>query len=171
MNILEEANKIVNVRSEEKERMYGDFEQGMTKAAKLASIMTNKNINTNDMYLCMVALKLSRQSYNHKEDNLLDAVAYLGSLNNYLSKQEEVKEFSNLDMAKITLDFYKQKYSETDTVLTIYPESSPWLEALPGLWSHHIEDTTTLLISINNKDISNQDLEGILRAHSLVKDL
>ena len=30
----------------------------------------------------MVALKLSRESYNHKEDNLLDAVAYLGALNN-----------------------------------------------------------------------------------------
>jgi superfamily I DNA and/or RNA helicase len=87
MNILKEANRIVNKRSEEKERMYGDFEEGMTKAAKLASIMTNKDISTNDMYLCMVALKLSRQSYNHKEDNLLDAVAYLGSLNNHLSKK------------------------------------------------------------------------------------
>ena len=35
----------------------------------------------------MVALKLSRESYNHKEDNLLDAVAYLGSYNNYLNNK------------------------------------------------------------------------------------
>ena len=83
MNILEEANKIINVRSEEKERMYGDFEKGMAKAAAIASAATGKDISTPDMYMCMVALKLSREGYNHKEDNLLDAVAYLGSLNNY----------------------------------------------------------------------------------------
>lgn len=83
MNILEKANEIVNLRSEEKERMYGNFEQGMSKAARIATELTNKEITTSDMYMCMVALKLSRQSFNHKEDNLLDAIAYLGSLNNY----------------------------------------------------------------------------------------
>ena len=31
----------------------------------------------------MIALKLSRQAYNHKEDNLLDCVAYMASLNDY----------------------------------------------------------------------------------------
>lgn len=88
MNILKKANEIVNLSSEEKERQYGPFEEGMTKAAKLASIMSNKNITTIDMYNCMVALKLSRQSYNHKEDNLLDAVAYIGSMNNYINNNE-----------------------------------------------------------------------------------
>jgi hypothetical protein len=88
MNILEKANEIVNLRSEEKERQYGPFEEGMSKAAELASIITGKEISTKDMYLCMVALKLSRESYSHKEDNLLDAVAYLGSLNNVLNKNK-----------------------------------------------------------------------------------
>ena len=83
MNILEEANNIVNKRSEEKERMYGPFNEGMERAAKLASILTNKEIEAKDMYLFMVALKLSRESYNHKEDNLLDCVAYLAALNNH----------------------------------------------------------------------------------------
>lgn len=87
MNILEKANEIVNTRSEEKERMYGPFEEGMEKAAKIASLMTSKEITTNDMYICMVALKMSRQSYSNKEDNLLDAVAYLGSLNNFLNNK------------------------------------------------------------------------------------
>jgi hypothetical protein len=31
-----------------------------------------------------IALKLARESWSHKQDNLLDAVAYLGGLNNYL---------------------------------------------------------------------------------------
>lgn len=83
MNILKEADKIINDRSEEKERMYGPFSEGMVRAAKIATATTGKDINARDMFLCMVALKLSRESYNHKEDNLLDAVAYLGALNNY----------------------------------------------------------------------------------------
>jgi hypothetical protein len=87
MNILKEANNIINERSEEKERMYGPFEEGMERAAMIASGCTGKHITAQDMYICMVALKLSRQSYNHKEDNLLDAVAYLGSLNNYNNKK------------------------------------------------------------------------------------
>tara|TARA_R110000787_G_scaffold27873_2_gene76620 strand:- start:1262 stop:1648 length:387 start_codon:yes stop_codon:yes gene_type:complete len=83
MNILEKANEIINKRSEEKERMYGPFSLGMERAAKIASGCTGKDITASDMYMCMIALKLSRESYNHKEDNLLDAVAYLGALNNY----------------------------------------------------------------------------------------
>lgn len=87
MNILKEADQIVNQRSEEKERMYGPFSEGMEKAAKLASIMANKELSAEDMYICMIALKLSRESYNHKEDNLLDCVAYIGALNNYLESK------------------------------------------------------------------------------------
>jgi DNA-binding protein H-NS len=86
MNILEEANKIVNERSEEKERQYGPFSEGMERAAKILEGMTGQPISAEFMYKSLVALKLSRESYNHKEDNLLDAVAYLGALNNYINK-------------------------------------------------------------------------------------
>jgi hypothetical protein len=85
MNILEKANEIVNLRKEEKERQYGPFEKGMEKASKIASECIGKDITTKDMYLILVALKLSRESYNHKEDNLLDAIAYIASMNNYLN--------------------------------------------------------------------------------------
>jgi len=87
MNILKKANEIINERSEEKERMYGPFQEGMERTAMIARGCTGKDITARDVYLILVALKLSRQSYSHKEDNLLDAVAYLGSLNNYLNKQ------------------------------------------------------------------------------------
>jgi hypothetical protein len=87
MNILEKANEIVNLRSEEKERMYGPFEEGMERAALILSGMLGYEVQGDVMYKAMIALKLSRQSYNHKEDNLLDAVAYLGSLNNYINNK------------------------------------------------------------------------------------
>ena len=83
MNILKKANEIVNERSEEKQRQYGDFIQCMKKTARIATEMSSKDITTEDAYNVLIALKLARQSNFHKEDNLLDAVAYIGSLNNY----------------------------------------------------------------------------------------
>lgn len=87
MNILEKANNIVNLRSEEKERMYGDFIESMKKTARIASEFSNKEITVTDTYNVLIALKFSRQSHCHKEDNLLDAVAYIGSLNNLLEDE------------------------------------------------------------------------------------
>lgn len=94
MNILVEANKIVNERSEEKERMYGPFSEGMERAAMIMKGMTGKDYTAEDMYAALVALKLSRHSYNYKEDNLLDAVAYLGALNNYIQDKNNIDDNS-----------------------------------------------------------------------------
>ena len=87
MNILEQANKIVNERFEEKERSYGPFSQGMERAADILSGMTGQKFDAIFMYKAMIALKLSRESYCHKEDNLLDATAYIGALNNYYQEK------------------------------------------------------------------------------------
>lgn len=89
MNILEKADEIVNKRSEEKERQYGSFSEGMEKMAAIFNALTNNryNIKPEDMYLVMVALKLSRESHCHREDNLLDCVAYIGALNNYINEK------------------------------------------------------------------------------------
>jgi hypothetical protein len=85
-NILRMADKIVNERNEEKERQYGNFEEGLRRAAAIASNMSGKNFKGSDIYIALIALKFSRHSYNYKQDNLLDAVAYIGSLNNYIQK-------------------------------------------------------------------------------------
>ena len=84
-NILEQANNIINNRSEEKERRYGPMGEGFERAALIASGMSGKEWNAHDMFIAMVALKFSRQSYNFKEDNLLDAVAYIGAWQNYIN--------------------------------------------------------------------------------------
>jgi len=85
-NILEQADQIINHRSEEKDRQYGPFEEGMRRAAMICSGMTGKQFTGADMYAALVALKLSRHSYSYKKDNLLDAVAYIGGLDNYIQK-------------------------------------------------------------------------------------
>lgn len=90
MNILKKADEIVNHRSEEKERMYGPFSESMQRAAAIYNAASPKDeqISVQGMYRAMVALKLSREAFSHKEDNLLDAAAYLGALNNYIEETE-----------------------------------------------------------------------------------
>ena len=90
-NILKEANQIINERSEEKERQYGPFSEGMKRAAMIASGMSGKEWTAHDMYIAMIALKFSRQSYNFKEDNLLDAAAYIGAWQNFIDEEKEKK--------------------------------------------------------------------------------
>lgn len=89
-NILKRANEIVNERSEEKERQYGPFSESMQRAAALYNLMSpdNQQITVEGMYKAMIALKLSREAYTHKEDNLLDAAAYIGAMNNYLEDEQ-----------------------------------------------------------------------------------
>jgi hypothetical protein len=94
MNILEKADQIVNHRSEEKERMYGPFSKSMERATAIynATSPENEQISVRGMYRAMIALKLSREAYSHREDNLLDAAAYIGALNNYIEEKEQCFE-------------------------------------------------------------------------------
>lgn len=87
-NILEEANAIVNNRSEEADRNYGPFSEGMDRAAMIFQGMTGIEVTGEHMFKALVALKFSRESYNHKTDNLLDAVAYIQGLDNYINEKQ-----------------------------------------------------------------------------------
>ena len=128
-NILADANDIINNRSEEKERQYGPMSEGFERAAMIASGMSGKEWNAHDMFIAMTALKLSRQSYNFKADNLLDCVAYLGAWQNYIDetgdencRKQSVstdtdKESSNLDTP--TMEYYGT--GEPPTIQAISP--------------------------------------------------
>lgn len=98
MNILEKADQIVNHRSEEKERMYGPFSQSMARATLIynASSPEDEQISVQGMYRALIALKLSREAFAHREDNLLDAAAYIGALNNYINEEETNKIIDNV---------------------------------------------------------------------------
>lgn len=88
-NILDRANKIVNERSEEKERQYGPFDQSIERTAAMFNLMSdNVKLSAEDVFKVLIALKLSREAYSHKEDSLLDAVAYIGALNNYIESNK-----------------------------------------------------------------------------------
>mgnify|MGYP003147272958 CR=1 FL=1 len=80
--ILEEAKEIVVERSTNHEN-YGEFSESMARARLIFIGMTGRELPLEDMYKMLVALKLSRESFHHKRDNLVDACGYLQGLEDY----------------------------------------------------------------------------------------
>ena len=115
MSLVIQANNIINSRSDEKERQYGPLIQGMEAAniiAKCIQDNVDEYSNDNDKNLQsfrqLYGLKLSRQKYNHKEDNLLDAIAYrIGEINalRIIQGNESLTVESFNDMYK-SVDFW-----------------------------------------------------------------
>ena len=68
----------------------------MERAAQIASGMTGRIWNADDIFIAMIALKFSRQSYNFKRDNLLDAAAYIGAWQIYIDSQTPTNSPANL---------------------------------------------------------------------------
>lgn len=96
-NILKRANAIVNERSEEKERQYGPFSESLERTAAMFNLMSDgPTLTAKDVFKVLIALKLSREAYSHKEDNLLDAAAYIGGLNNYLEEDKNTETDNNV---------------------------------------------------------------------------
>ena len=84
MNILEQANKIV-YENTDRSKLYGSYHECNQRIADLMTILTGKQITVKDVYYLEVAMKLAREVQFHKEENLLDTVAYLTALNDELN--------------------------------------------------------------------------------------
>ena len=74
MKILDEAHKIVNG---DRNNTYGDCRVSFKENAKIWSVILGKEITPQQVALCMIALKLRRENYKHKRDNLVDMVGYI----------------------------------------------------------------------------------------------
>ncbi len=83
-NILQKAHAIVYERTEEQSRNYGDIQSSMITASLIASHISGRIVSPKEIYMSIISIKLSREAHAHKEDNLLDAVAYISALNDYL---------------------------------------------------------------------------------------
>jgi len=71
------ADIVVNAR----DAQYGDPKVSFVRIAQLASLMVNKEITATDVVNIQIAVKLMRESYKHKEDNLVDVIGYSDILN------------------------------------------------------------------------------------------
>ncbi len=81
LSILDEARIIVNG---ERSRAYGSPAKSFQHIADLWSTILETDISINQVGLCMIAMKLSRETGNHKRDNLVDIAGYAEALNQAL---------------------------------------------------------------------------------------
>lgn len=82
-SILSEASDIMDNRGQEAERQYGPMRESIENAAIAASTLSLNPLTPDDVLCAMIGIKLSREAYMHKRDNMLDAVAYLSTLNDF----------------------------------------------------------------------------------------
>lgn len=77
-NLLNKAERVL----EERKSSYGDDHvKNLTDIASIASVLTKKELNAEDVCNVLIALKLVRESASHKEDNLIDLISYITFLN------------------------------------------------------------------------------------------
>lgn len=77
-SILKEAARI---RGGERNADYGDAVESFEKIARLANEMTGLSLTPAQCCKVMMAVKLVRESYSHKRDNLVDLCGYTDILN------------------------------------------------------------------------------------------
>lgn len=77
-SILAEAEDIVNGS---RQSDYGDARESFSRIATIASLMTRKKLSPEDCCAVMMAVKLVRESFNHKRDNLVDLCGYAELMN------------------------------------------------------------------------------------------
>jgi hypothetical protein len=73
MSILEEANSLVNGARQD---YYDHPLDNFTRIAKIWSVILDKEITPEQVGLCMVGMKIAREAFTHKRDNLVDGAGY-----------------------------------------------------------------------------------------------
>jgi Domain of unknown function (DUF6378) len=59
---------------------YGDVHTSFGKIADMWSVILNRDTTSEEVALCMIALKLVREANAHKHDNVVDVMGYAGLL-------------------------------------------------------------------------------------------
>jgi len=77
MTILEEAQSVVYG---DREADYGTVTENFTTIAKLWSVLLNCEVTPEQVALCMVQVKVARQMFKPKRDNLVDGAGYFATI-------------------------------------------------------------------------------------------
>lgn len=84
MNILEEAQNAVYG---DRQADYGTVTENFGTIAKLWSAVLKVEVTPEQVGLCMVQVKVARQMYRPKRDNLVDGAGYFATLEKLENKQ------------------------------------------------------------------------------------
>lgn len=84
-SILSEAERIVNG---ERQADYSDPVENFKHISAIASAISKKELSPTTCAIVMIAVKLARENFKHKRDNLVDLAGYVEILNRI--KESEV---------------------------------------------------------------------------------
>lgn len=73
MNILNEAEILV---SQDRQAAYGDSPKKYDAIARLWSVILQQPVTPEQVVLCMLLIKIARESKKHQRDNLVDIAGY-----------------------------------------------------------------------------------------------
>ena len=86
-SILSEAERIVNG---ERQADYSDPVENFKHISAIASSISKENLSPATCAIVMIAVKLAREEYKHKRDNLVDLAGYVDILNRIKENEVEV---------------------------------------------------------------------------------
>lgn len=86
-SILSEADRIVNG---ERQADYSDPVANFRHISAIASAISKKGFSPTDCAIVMIAVKLARENYKHKWDNLVDLAGYVEILHRIKENEVEV---------------------------------------------------------------------------------
>jgi len=84
-SILQEADRIVNG---DRQADYSDPVENFKHIAAIASVILNKELTAEDCAVVLMSVKLARENFKHKRDNLVDLAGYTEILNRIKDAKE-----------------------------------------------------------------------------------
>ncbi len=86
-SVLSEAERIVNG---DRQADYSDPVENFKHIAEIASAISKEELSPTTCAIVMIAVKLAREDYKHKRDNLVDLAGYVEILNRIKENEVEV---------------------------------------------------------------------------------
>lgn len=87
-SILDEAK---DIRSNSRQSDYGDAVANFENISKIASLITGKELSPYDCVAVQIALKLCRQGFHRKRDNMVDLAGYADIMQLIVDKENGEK--------------------------------------------------------------------------------
>lgn len=85
-SVLQEADRLV---STDRQQDYGHPLDDFTKTAKMWSAVLGQEVSPEQVPLCMILVKISRETNRHKRDNLVDIAGYAKTLKLVVNEKEK----------------------------------------------------------------------------------
>ena len=76
MNRRQLLDQAQNIVTKDRDEQYGDPEDSFAQIAAFWGIYLDTNIDSDDVGMMMMLLKIARQSHKPKDDNLIDIAGY-----------------------------------------------------------------------------------------------